>query len=342
MSRRLPVYLLLDVSESMIGPPLQSVEEGVRLMLRSLLKNPFALETVHVSVITFASRAETALPLTELSAAGLPPLSVRPGTALGAALRLCKDAIARDVVRTTPERKGDYRPLVFVLTDGEPTDEWRSAAAALRGMHPRPAITALGCGEEAEFGCLTEVADAAVGLEEVSREGMERLFSWVSASVAVSSRQLDASGGDQSWIVNLEKAPLQDGLRLVKYGDAPPRCARPRIFIHGVCRNTGRRYLIVYRADPFSRHYVASGTHPLPADFLKDGAAPGAPADGSLLVGSAPCPFCGNDGMVYCHVCQSSYCWDTDDPSETYTCTGCRRTFTLSSDGSFNVPGSQG
>jgi uncharacterized protein YegL len=342
MARRLPVYLLLDTSESMIGPPLRSVEEGVKLMLRTLMKNPFALETVHVSVISFAAGAQVLVPLTELQDVRLPPLSVRPGTAMGTALRLCRDSIVREVVRTTPDRKGDYRPLVFVLTDGEPTDEWRQPSAMLKGMHPRPAITALGCGDEAEFGCLTEIADAAVSLDDVSREGMERLFAWVSASVAVSSRAAGTQDPAEHWTVNLDKTPMQDGMRLVKYGDAPPRRARPRVFIHGTCRKTGGKYLVVYRADPNGPLYVSQGTFPLPDDFYTDGKASAAPADGSLLRGPATCPYCGNDGMVYCHVCKTSYCWDSEDSSDSYHCSGCGRTFELSSDGSFDVPGSQG
>ncbi|MDR1314054.1 MAG: VWA domain-containing protein [Deltaproteobacteria bacterium] len=342
MSRRLPVYLLLDASESMVGPPLKSVEEGVKLMLRTLAKNPYALETVHVSVISFAAGAQVLTPLTELQDVRLPPLSVRPGTAMGTALRLCRDCMARDVVRTTPERKGDYRPLVFLLTDGEPTDAWRGPASELRGMHPRPAVTALGCGDEADFACLTEIADAVLSLRDVSPEGMERLFSWVSASVAVSSRQLDSGEGADPWTVNLEKAPLMEGLRLVKYDDAPRRPARPRVFIHGTCRKTGGKYLVVYRADPGSDLYFSAGTYPLPDDFYSDGKAAGPQADGSLLRGRASCPYCGNDGMVFCRVCKTSYCWDPEDESDAYHCTGCGRSFELSSDGSFDVPGSQG
>jgi hypothetical protein len=171
---------------------------------------------------------------------------------------------------------------------------------------------------------------------------MERLFAWVSASVAVTSRAVGTGAdGAAHWTASLEKAPLKDGIRLVKSDDAPPRAARPRIFIHGTCRKTGGKYLVVYRADPSSSLYVSQGTFPLPYDFYADGKA-AAPADGSLLRGPATCPYCGNDGMVFCHVCKCSYCWNSEDPADSYHCAGCGRTFELSSDGSFDVNGSQG
>ena len=60
--RRLPVYLLLDCSESMAGPTMDAVNQAVQGMLQSLRENPHALETVAVSVITFAGRRTCSSP----------------------------------------------------------------------------------------------------------------------------------------------------------------------------------------------------------------------------------------------------------------------------------------
>ena len=83
--RRLPVYLLVDCSESMIGEGLKAVQTGVETMLRTLRTDPHALETVWVSCIAFDSQARLLFPLTELTDVQPPKLSVRPGTAIGAA-----------------------------------------------------------------------------------------------------------------------------------------------------------------------------------------------------------------------------------------------------------------
>ena len=64
--RRLPVYLLLDCSGSMMGEPIEAVRQGVKALLSELKGDPQALETAYLSVITFDSSARQVIPLTEL------------------------------------------------------------------------------------------------------------------------------------------------------------------------------------------------------------------------------------------------------------------------------------
>ena len=52
--RRLPVYLLLDTSGSMMGEPIEAVKNGVEILVSSLRQDPYALETAHLSIISFA------------------------------------------------------------------------------------------------------------------------------------------------------------------------------------------------------------------------------------------------------------------------------------------------
>lgn len=57
-SRRLPVYLLIDTSGSMRGEPVESVNVGLRAMQTSLRQNPYAIETVHLSVTTSTPKSK--------------------------------------------------------------------------------------------------------------------------------------------------------------------------------------------------------------------------------------------------------------------------------------------
>lgn len=120
--RRLPVYFLVDVSESMVGEPIQQVENGMRQIVQELRTDPYALETAFISVIAFAGKAKSLSPLTELYKFYPPTFPIGGGTSLGAALDFLMDDIDRNVVKTTEERKGDWKPIIFLFTDGTPTD----------------------------------------------------------------------------------------------------------------------------------------------------------------------------------------------------------------------------
>ena len=64
--RRLPVYLLLDTSGSMRGEPIAAVNVGLGALVASLRQDPSALESVHVSVMTFDAEVKVVVPLTPL------------------------------------------------------------------------------------------------------------------------------------------------------------------------------------------------------------------------------------------------------------------------------------
>ncbi|MGH8474806.1 MAG: hypothetical protein ACRER2_03395, partial [Methylococcales bacterium] len=66
MSRRLPIYIAVDTSGSMQGEAIQSVNVGLQSMLHALRQDPHALDTVHLSLITFDLKATERLPLTPL------------------------------------------------------------------------------------------------------------------------------------------------------------------------------------------------------------------------------------------------------------------------------------
>lgn len=113
--RRLPIYFLVDVSESMVGEPIKQVENGMRQIVQELRTDPYALETAFISVIAFAGKAKSLSPLTELYKFYPPVFPIGGGTSLGGALDFLMDDIDNNVVKTTEERKGDWKPIIFLL-----------------------------------------------------------------------------------------------------------------------------------------------------------------------------------------------------------------------------------
>lgn len=103
--RRLPIYFLVDVSESMVGEPIQQVQDGMRMIVQELRTDPYALETAYISVIAFAGKAKGVTPLTELYKFYPPTFPIGGGTSLGAALNFLMDDMDKSLVKTTLEKK---------------------------------------------------------------------------------------------------------------------------------------------------------------------------------------------------------------------------------------------
>lgn len=195
-SRRLPVYLLLDCSGSMMGEPIEAVRQGVKALLSELKGDPQALETAYLSVITFDSSARQTTPLTELMLFKEPKLNASGATALGGALEILMDCINNEVRKTTETQKGDWRPLVFIITDGSPTDieAFKRAAQQIKSVKVAN-IIACAAGSNADTTYLKQITENVLMMNTLSAGDMAQFFAWVSSSVKMSSKKLDANPG---------------------------------------------------------------------------------------------------------------------------------------------------
>jgi uncharacterized protein YegL len=108
----------------MRGEPIEAIKVGLETMVNSLRQDPFTLESVWLSVITFNRSPQQLLPLTELENMQIPPIAqpTAAGTHLGEALEFMCKKVNSEVQLSTPERKGDLMPLLFVMCDGRASD----------------------------------------------------------------------------------------------------------------------------------------------------------------------------------------------------------------------------
>lgn len=194
--RRLPVYLLIDVSGSMNGEPIESVKNGLQMLVTALRKNPQALETAYLSIITFASEAKQIVPLSELTTFQIPDIYASGGTALGGALNLVCERRDEEVVKGTTAHTGDWLPMVFIMTDGIPTDD-EVVDNAIEEFNKRKWGQTVSCaaGPGANKELLKRITPENVyELATADPVSLAAFFKWVTASIATASKSVNETG----------------------------------------------------------------------------------------------------------------------------------------------------
>lgn len=194
--RRLPVYILIDTSGSMKGEPIESVKVGLDAMVSSLRQDPFALESASISIITYDKDVKCLVPLTPLEDLQIPEIKAPESgpTHMGAALQMLCLQIDKEVQLSTPERKGDWMPLLFLLTDGKPSDiqlyneiipevkkrKFASIVACVAGMRAKPEPLKL-------------LTDQVYMLDTLDSSSFKQFFKWVSTTIGVGNRSVGST-----------------------------------------------------------------------------------------------------------------------------------------------------
>jgi uncharacterized protein YegL len=326
--RRLPVYFLVDVSESMVGEPIQQVQDGMRAIVQELRTDPYALETVFVSVIAFAGKAKCISPLTELYKFYPPTFPIGGGTSLGSAMEFLMNDMDSSLVKTTIEQKGDWKPIIFLFTDGNPTDDTSRAISRWNNSYKRKAnLVAISIGDNVNTQLLGQMTENVLRLTNTDEMSFKAFFKWVTASIKTTSVSVTDQGID-----DVKLAPTS-GINLEKVDGSKP-CIVDENFavLLGKCSNTKKTYLIKY-AKRLSNIEGLEGLDMMGVDFKLVGAFPvdeetyNSLSDGKSnrqintmsLRGVPTCPCCGNQlGVVVCE-CGNIMCSD----GETTACPWC-------------------
>ena len=191
--RRLPVYFLLDTSGSMNGEPIQALNNAMNGMIHSLRTDPQASETLWISIVTFDREVKEVISLTDLPSFQLPEIICPQSgpTFTGKGLEMINSKVLSEIKKGTPEQKADWRPLLFVFTDGKPSDLqfYREMVPKVKQLNFG---TIIGCaaGNLADDSMLKELCESVVHIDTADSTTLKQFFKWVSDTIEQGNKSM--------------------------------------------------------------------------------------------------------------------------------------------------------
>jgi len=191
--RRLPVYFLLDTSGSMNGEPIQALNNALSGMVNTLRSDAQALDSLWLSIITFDRDVKEIVPLTELVNFQLPEITCPESgpTNMGAALEMLCKKVSVEIRKGNENQKGDWKPLLFLMTDGSPSDiaTYREAIHKVKRQN-FGVIVACAAGPKAKNEFLKELTDTVVHLDMADSSTLKSFFKWVSDTIEQGNKSM--------------------------------------------------------------------------------------------------------------------------------------------------------
>ena len=183
---RCPCVLVLDVSGSMNGRPIDELNAGLTTFRDELAGDTLALKRVEVGIVTFGP-VNVELPFTTASTFYPPTLRCHGDTPMGAAITQALDMVEERKRSYRSNGISYYRPWVFLITDGAPTDSWKGAAQAVREGESSKKFAFFAIGVQ---GANMDILRQISAREPLSLDGLRfrELFSWLSSSLRSVSR----------------------------------------------------------------------------------------------------------------------------------------------------------
>ena len=214
VKKELHVFYLLDVSGSMRGTAIAQLNQGIKSTIDALQQKLGDSTESHlkISIMKFSSGATwiTGTPESNYSEyiddfTDIPELEAAGMTHLGAALRLLEKGLSRSSMLKSST--GNRRPIIIIMTDGMPNDDWAEALESIKRNRWFQQSTKIGIalGDQADEGILTKVIGDSEGVVRVTDIS---LFANMLVEVSVTSSMIN-SGSVINGMKPQENPPVQ-------------------------------------------------------------------------------------------------------------------------------------
>lgn len=202
-SPRLPISLCLDVSTSMDGEPMVSLNEGLQQLYQTILEKPYITACAQIGITVFANEAMPVGDFDNIPPGATPPTlkichgGLKPGTNLSRGVLTAYNRIQERVEKNAKvaPRKCGVPPYLVIISDGVPSrNDWQVLAGQVREKDAlrQLIVYTLGVGPHAGMGVL----DAFTTRNALRLKGYDfrQFFKFIGLSLAQPSK---SQPGDQ-------------------------------------------------------------------------------------------------------------------------------------------------
>jgi uncharacterized protein YegL len=181
---RCPVVLLIDTSASMAGQPIYELNRGLAAFKEDILKDGQASLSVEIALVEFGGTVKLVQNFTNVDQFNLPRLTADGVTPMGKAINYALELVENRKQVYKQNGIQYYRPWVFMITDGAPTDLWEDAAIRLREAEANNRLLFFTVAVEgADMDTLQEIAPPDRPPVLLNGLDFRTLFLWLSGSM---------------------------------------------------------------------------------------------------------------------------------------------------------------
>jgi uncharacterized protein YegL len=182
---RCPCVLLLDTSRSMQGKAINELNAGLQAFKDSVSNDELAMQRIEIAIITFGGAVNIVQDFITIDQFIPPILSVNGLTPMGEAIDIALEHLQERKQIYRENGVSYYRPWIFLITDGEPTDEWQNAARRIQQAEDSKKVAFFTVGvQQANMNILGHISGTSRQPIHLKGLNFKQMFIWLSTSLS--------------------------------------------------------------------------------------------------------------------------------------------------------------